>query len=61
MSLPDYLLDPPDDSVCEECGDEPICRHSRHLCSGCFADLYDVWADAAYEDLVSQKGNYHDD
>lgn len=60
MSLPDYLLHPPDDSVCEECGDEPIGRHSRHLCSGCFADLHDERADEAYEDLVSQKGNYHE-
>lgn len=58
MSIADHEVDPPDDSVCEECGDEPICRHSRHLCSGCFADLHDERADEAYEDLVSQKGNY---
>lgn len=56
MSLPEYLLDPPDDSVCEQCGEEPICRHSKRLCAGCWADMLDEACDAAYEDAVSQKG-----
>lgn len=60
MSLPDYLLDPPDESVCEQCGDEPICRHSSNLCSGCFADLADKIAEDGYEDMIAKKGGRYD-
>lgn len=49
MSLPDYLLEPEDESVCECCGEEPICRRSQRLCSTCLIDYQEAAAEEAYE------------
>lgn len=56
MSLPDYLLEPDDESVCTACGEEPVYRYAQRLCSGCWVDMLDEACDTAYEDAVSQKG-----
>ena len=56
MSLPDHLLDPPDDSICEQCGEEPISRRSKHLCSGCIEIWMDVRAEEQYEAYIAKKG-----
>lgn len=47
MSLPDYLLDEPDDQ-CECCGARRL--QGWTLCEACAANLVDLDADAAIED-----------
>lgn len=56
MSLPDYLLEPEDETVCAACGDEPVCMwRSRTLCSSCWHAQADEDADAYYEALQRQR------
>lgn len=47
MSLPDYLLDEPDEQ-CECCGERRL--RGWTLCEACAANLVDLDADAAIED-----------
>jgi predicted amidophosphoribosyltransferase len=49
MSLPDYLLNPEPDDQCENCHAQA--RRGRRLCAECMADLTDLYADEAIEDL----------
>lgn len=47
MSLPDYLLDEPDDQ-CTNCHAQRM--NGYRLCVECLADLTDLYADEAIED-----------
>ena len=47
MSLPDYLLDEPDDQ-CENCHARALLGYA--LCAECMADLRDLYADEAIDD-----------
>lgn len=46
MSLPDYLIDIPDDQ-CERCGERRLPGWT--LCAECAADLIDLMADEAID------------
>lgn len=43
MSLPDWLLNPECEELCESCG--AIITKGRIMCGDCAADLEDMYAD----------------
>jgi len=52
MSLPDYLLDEPDNQ-CENCRARALRGYA--LCAECMADLRDLYADEAIEDRKERR------
>ena len=52
MSLPDYLLDEPDNQ-CENCHAQA--EKGRRLCAECLADLTDLYADEVIEDRKERR------
>lgn len=52
MSVADREVEPEDDSVCEQCQEEPVYgRRSHRLCCGCWHAQQDDKADERYEGL----------